>query len=99
MEKFDGKFLIAQNKLVDYIRSLNPERREGSHINYISEKYDTYKDDIGLTSRIDQKLTIIKEAFESNDSLDLSLINETWLVLYNFINYLDNILVTNIVKF
>lgn len=99
VEKFDGKFLIAQNKLVDYIRSLNPERREGSHINYISEKYDTYKDDIGLTSRIDQKLTIIKEAFESNDSLDLSLINETWLVLYNFINYLDNILVTNIAKF
>lgn len=99
VEKFDGKFLIAQNKLVDYIRSLNPDRREGSHINYIYEKYDTYKDDISLTSRIDEKLTIIKEAFESNDSLDLSLINETWLVLYNFINYLDSILLTNIIKF
>ncbi|RCK64856.1 Exocyst complex component SEC5 [Candida viswanathii] len=99
VEKFDGKFLIAQNKLVDYIRSLNPDRREGSHINYINEKYDTYKEDIGLTTRIDQKLLIIKEAFESNDSLDLSLINETWLVLYNFINYLDNILLSNIQKF
>ena len=26
-----------QNKLIDYIGSLNPERREGSHINYINE--------------------------------------------------------------
>ena len=33
-----------QNKLIDYIGSLN--RKEGSHINYINEKYDTYKDEI-----------------------------------------------------
>ena len=42
---------------------------------------------------------IIKEAFESNDSLDLSLINEAWLVLFNFINYLDNMVLSNLLKF
>ena len=100
MEKFDSKFLLMQNKLIDYIGSLNPERREGSHINYINEKYDTYKDEINsATINGENKLMIIKEAFESNDSLDLSLINEAWLVLFNFINYLDNMVLSNLLKF
>ena len=100
VEKFDSKFLLMQNKLIDYIGSLNPERREGSHINYINEKYDTYKDEINsATINGENKLMIIKEAFESNDSLDLSLINEAWLVLFNFINYLDNMVLSNLLKF
>lgn len=99
VEKFDSKFLLMQNKLIDYIGSLNPERREGSHINYINEKYDTYKDEINSATQNGDKLMIIKEAFESNDSLDLSLINEAWLVLFNFINYLDNMVLSNLLKF
>ncbi|CAK9440086.1 uncharacterized protein LODBEIA_P41860 [Lodderomyces beijingensis] len=87
--KFDSRFLLMQNKLVDYVSSLKAERRSGSHVNYIADKYEKYKEEIKFAKTNDEKLRTIDEAFESNDSLDLSLINETWLVLLNFLNYLE----------
>ncbi|KAI3403115.2 SEC5 [Candida oxycetoniae] len=87
--KFDGKFLLMQNKLIDYVASLKVEKRNGSHINYIADKYEKYKEDIKFAKTNEDKMNIIEEAFGTNDSLDLSLVNETWLVLLNFINYLE----------
>ncbi|KAI5965408.1 SEC5 [Candida pseudojiufengensis] len=99
VNKFDSKFLLMQNKLVDYVTSLKPERRQGSHINYISEKYEIYKTEIQSSKTNDEKMLIIEEAFQSNENLDLSLINETWLVLFNFINYLQTLFVKLVDKF
>ncbi|CAI5760757.1 unnamed protein product [Candida verbasci] len=96
--KFDNKFLIMQNKLIEYMSSLNVEQRNGSHVNYIKDKYENYKEDIKQATQ-EEKLSIIKECFESDDLLDLSLINESWLILYNFINYIDNLLLKNSFKF
>ncbi|KAI5950241.1 SEC5 [Candida jiufengensis] len=99
VNKFDSKFLIMQNKLVDYVNSLNQELKEGSHINYISEKYEMYKKEIQSSKNNEEKMSIIEEAFQSNDNVDMSLINEAWLVLFNFITYLETLYMKLVDKF
>ncbi|KAG7662140.1 SEC5 [[Candida] subhashii] len=98
VSKFDNKFLLMQSKLLDYINSLNKNRQSGSHINYISEKYKNYRDEVTDAKTSDERITIIQEAFGNSDSLDLPLVNETWLVLYNFIDFLDHLLLNNLNK-
>ncbi|RLV89081.1 Exocyst complex component SEC5 [Spathaspora sp. JA1] len=85
--KFENKFLLHQQKLLDYISGLKFDRQNGSHINYIAEKYNHH----AITNEEE-------EIFDSSDALDYSLINETWLVLLNFIEYLDNTLINTLTK-
>ncbi|EGW30592.1 uncharacterized protein SPAPADRAFT_73278 [Spathaspora passalidarum NRRL Y-27907] len=84
INKFDNKFLLHQEKLLDYISGLKQDRQIGSHINYIAEKYN--------------HIIPNEEIFDSSDSLDYSLINETWLVLLNFMEYLDTTLINTLQK-
>ncbi|CCG23446.1 Sec5 protein [Candida orthopsilosis Co 90-125] len=98
-KKFDSKFALMQKKLIDYVASLRAERRQGSHLSYISEKYETYKNEIKLAKNKEEKMLAIDEAFESGDALDISLVNETWLVLVNFMSYMETIFIKLVGKF
>ena len=98
-KKFDTKFVLMQQKLMDYVASLRAERRQGSYLSYISEKYETYKNEIKLAKNKEEKMLAIDEAFESGDSLDISLVNETWLVLINFMSYMETIFIKLVGKF
>ncbi|EDK46713.1 hypothetical protein LELG_04894, partial [Lodderomyces elongisporus NRRL YB-4239] len=89
VRKYDNKFLLMQKKITDYVQSLAKEKRDGSHVNYILDKYDKYSEERKLVKSYEDKLLAIEEAFDSNDLLDLSLVNETWLVLVNFVQYLE----------
>ncbi|CAH6719185.1 exocyst complex component Sec5p [[Candida] jaroonii] len=104
--KFEEKFQILQNKIVNYIESLKDYKVNGSYVNYIEEKYNNIENYFKASSSIKFKKPnlqelelIINETFDSNDNLDLSLINETWLVFLNFINYLNDIYLKNLNKF
>lgn len=89
VRKYDNKFLLMQKKITDYVQSLAKEKRDGSHVNYILDKYDKYSEERKFVKSYEDKLLAIEEAFDSNDLLDLSLVNETWLVLVNFVQYLE----------
>ncbi|KAI5970706.1 SEC5 [Candida margitis] len=98
-KKFDTKFVLMQKKLIDYVASLRAERRQGSHVGYISEKYESYKNEIKLAKNKEEKMLAIDEAFEGGDALDISLVNETWLVLVNFMSYMETIFIKLVGKF
>lgn len=105
LSKFERKFTMMQRKLLDYLNSLNNDKRDGgSNVSFISEKYSAVEDYIRTTPELsgngatlnDQ---VILEIFDTNDNLDISIINETWLVLFNFVNYLDDLFIQKITKF
>ena len=98
-KKFDTKFVLMQKKLLEYVASLRAERRQGSHLSYIAEKYDSYRNEIKLAKNKEEKMLAIDEAFESGDALDISLVNETWLVLVNFMSYMETIFIKLVEKF
>ena len=91
-DKFEAKFAQMQRKLVDYITSLTEQRENGSYVKYIAEKFESveqYFKALALTSSLAidrEKERTIVEIFHNSENLDLSIINETWLVLANFIN-------------
>lgn len=97
VSKFDSKFAIMQNKLTQYITSLPEARQNGSHVRYIGDKYTTIEDYFMSSGNDDKK--IVMEVFNSSENLDLSLVNETWLVLNNFISYLSGLFLKNLSKF
>lgn len=94
-KKFETKFCMMQKKLLDYITSLANQREDGSNVRNIEEKFDSVEEYFGTSSsaksiHIDElKEAAIAEIFGSPDNLDLSIINETWLVLLNYIKYLE----------
>lgn len=104
-DKYDTKFALMQNKLVDYISSLSEQRENGSYIRYIAEKFESVEEYFkasALTSSqiIDrEKERTIVEIFQNSENLDLSIINETWLVLFNFIKSVEETFETAISKF
>ncbi|KAK6456318.1 exocyst complex component Sec5-domain-containing protein [Scheffersomyces xylosifermentans] len=100
--KYDNKFRMMQRKLKDYISSLADTRKDGSHIRYIGEKYTSTKTDLMVSKPAktpEEKNKIVLDVFDSSDNLDLSLINETWLVLHNFVHYLEGLFSKNLTKF
>ncbi|CAH2350007.1 exocyst complex component Sec5p [[Candida] railenensis] len=109
LEKFERKFSMMQRKLLDYLNSLKSYREGGSNISYISEKYSGVEDFLKSSSITSTSATgskgsgiddsLILEIFDTNDNLDISIINETWLVLFNFISYLDDSFMKKMIKF
>lgn len=103
-EKFEVKFNNMQKKSLDYIKSLEDHRPNGSYIKYIADKYrdleEYFKTSTSIKSpNFEEKESIVLEIFDSSENLDLSLINETWLVFLNFINYLSDVYLKDINKF
>lgn len=93
LTKFDDKFRMMQGKLTDYITSIDDSRQNGSHVRYIGEKYYQIETSIQNAANIlteSEKDKLIISSFGSSDNLDLTIINETWLVLINFIAYLED---------
>lgn len=104
LTRFENKFALVQTKLRDYINSLHSQRKNGSEIRFIREKYNDMEEYFmaAVTSSIpsaEEKERIIMEIFDTSDNMDLSIINETWLVLNNFISYLSEIYLKNLNKF
>lgn len=102
--KYEAKFTMMQRKLRDYIASLADHREGGSHISHIAEKYNNIEDFFRASPNISysnkqERRKIVLDVFESSDNLDLSIINETWLVLTNFVTYLDDLFLKNLSKF
>lgn len=114
IQKIDSKWALMQRKLQDYMSSLSEARQNGSHVRYISDKYNQIEDyfrasnyDSGdrrdsrsdrSSEKADERTKIIKEVFDSSDNLDISIVNETWLILNNFINYLDGLFLNTLNK-
>lgn len=91
--KFDSKFGAAQKKLVDYLTSLAEQREGGSFVGYIGEKFDAVEQFYRASKTtlvVDaEKERQIQSIFGSSENLDLLIINETWLVLSNYVNFLE----------
>ncbi|GEQ70002.1 hypothetical protein JCM33374_g3678 [Metschnikowia sp. JCM 33374] len=104
-DKFDTRFSSMQAKLKEYISSLAEQRVDGSYVNHIAEKFDSVEEyfkasSTYTTSEIDsEKEKVILELFGNNENLDLSIINETWLVLTNFITYVEDFFKGTVSKF
>lgn len=105
--KFESKFSLMQRRLVDYISSLADLREGGSYVRYIDDKFDSVEGYFRASStmrslNIDtEKERIICEIFSNSENLDLSIINETWLVAANYIKYICDyfqIMVSKFVK-
>ena len=104
MLKFDSKFQIMRKSLWDYMSSLPEKREGGSYVYHISEKYSEIDNYLKATSAAtpysrEDKQSIVVEIFSNSDNLDLSFINENWLVLVNFINFYDGPLISEMEKF
>ncbi|ABN67827.2 predicted protein [Scheffersomyces stipitis CBS 6054] len=99
--KYDTRFRMMQRKLQDYISTLADARKNGSHVRYISEKYNSTKTDlmVSKTKSNEEKEKLVFDVFDSGDNLDLSLVNETWLVLLNLMNFLEDLFSKNLTKF
>lgn len=104
-DKYDTKFAQMQRKLVDYINSLAEQRENGSYVKYIAEKFESVEEYFrasALTSSLiidrEKEQTII-EIFQNSENLDLSIINETWLVLSNFIRSIEDTFASVMSKF
>lgn len=104
LTKFEERFSSMQKKLSDYMESLNDYREDGSYVKFIGDKYKSLQEYVNASSmtkfpKFEEKEQIVNEIFDSSDNLDLSLINETWLVFLNFVNYLYENYLKNITKF
>lgn len=105
-EKFEAKFSMMQKKLLDYIASLADQREGGSYVRYIKDKFENVEESFKASSSSSQSFNInesaedvIVEVFENSENLDLSIINETWLVLLNYIRYLEDFFQNVVSKF
>lgn len=104
-DKFETKFTVMQKKLLDYITSLADQREGGSYVRYIGEKFESVEEyfrtpSLARSTAIDKdKEKVIMDVFESSENLDLSIINEAWLVLSNYIKYLEEFFQHFISKF
>lgn len=104
MLKFDSKFQIMRKSLWDYMSSLPEKREGGSYVYHINEKYSEIDNYLKATSAAtsyskEDKQSVIVEIFSNSDNLDLSFINENWLVFVNFINFYDGALISEMEKF
>jgi exocyst complex component 2 len=82
------------NQIEDYFRATNYD--SGDRRSYdIRTDSSSEKADVKLSERI----KTIKEVFDSSENMDISIVNETWLVLNNFISYLDGLFLTTLKKF
>ncbi|CAK7916343.1 exocyst complex component Sec5p [[Candida] anglica] len=108
--KFERKFGMMQRKLTDYLNSLTQHREGGSNIAFISEKFAGVEDSVktmvserldGISSIADVAdfESIVLSVFNTPDNLDISIINEAWLVLHNFVTYLDDLFLKKVSKF
>ncbi|KAL7666071.1 Exocyst complex component SEC5 [[Candida] zeylanoides] len=102
--KFESKFAAMQRKLVAYLNSLSSFREGGSNVSYIGAKYTAVEEhvanDVGAAGAAGGASdAAILEVFDASDSLDVSIISETWLVLHNFVVYLDEMFVDKMAKF
>lgn len=94
-EKFESRFTLMQSKLQEYVTSLSDQRTDGSYVNHIADKFDCVEEYFKASStyttlEIDsEREKIILDIFGNNENLDLSIINEAWLVLTNFISYVE----------
>lgn len=98
LTKFDDKFKMMQAKLKSHIGSLLGLLRR-LYVRYIAEKYLTIETYFQTNLVMADPEHTVTEVFEQLENLDLSVINETWLVLFNFIDYLDDIYRKNVAKF
>ncbi|OBA21159.1 hypothetical protein METBIDRAFT_41326 [Metschnikowia bicuspidata var. bicuspidata NRRL YB-4993] len=104
-EKFETRFSLMQNKLKDYVSSLSQQRPDGSYVSHIAEKFDSVEEYFRVSStyttlEIDYETKmVILDIFGNNENLDLSIINETWLVLANFITYIEKFFKGSMSKF
>lgn len=101
LNKFEDKFVLMQAKISNYIEPLH-HRTNGSFVKYIKVNFWNVEGEFQSTtsrpSLEDLEVTIM-EMFNSIENLDLSLINETWLLFLNFITYLEDVYLRNINKF
>ncbi|SGZ52805.1 CIC11C00000000258 [Sungouiella intermedia] len=103
--KFETKFALMQRRLMDYISSLADLREGGSYIRYIDDKFESVESYFRASStmrtpKIDSdKEKIICEIFGNSENLDLSIINEAWLVFSNYITYVHDIFHSMVAKF
>lgn len=104
-DKFGSKFALMQQRLQDYIFSLPDRRDEGSFVRHIAEKFESAEEFFQASSttqslEIDaEKEQTIISIFENSENLDLSIINETWLVLANFVKYVEEFFDVTVSKF
>lgn len=91
--KFATKFSLMQRRLLDYITSLADLREGGSYVRYIGDKFESVESYFRASSTMrsqsmdTEKERVICEIFGNSENLDLSIINETWLVLSNHIKH------------
>lgn len=104
-EKFQSKFSTMQKKLLDYIASLADQREGGSYVRYIKDKFENVEETFRASSASksinisEASENIIVEVFENSENLDLSIVNETWLVLLNYVKYLEDFFKNVVSKF
>lgn len=103
--KFETKFTQMQLRLLDYISALTDLREGGSYVRYIEDKFESVEEYFRASSTMrsssidSEKEKIICEIFSNSENLDLSIINETWLVFANYIGYICDYFQTMVAKF
>lgn len=101
--KLKKKFNMMQKRLFDYITFLSEGRENCSYVSYIGNKYsvveDYFKASSSLALTSNERDKIILDTFESSENLDLSYINEAWLVVFTFINFLEELFCVDVSKF
>lgn len=103
--KFETKFSLMQRRLLDYVSSLADLREGGSYIRYIEDKFESVEAYFRASSTMrslvidSEKENVICEIFSNSENLDISIINETWLVLANYINYMCEFFKSMVSKF
>lgn len=103
--KFETKYALMQTRLVDYISSLADLREGGSYIRYIDDKFESVESYFRASSsmrtpKMDaEKERIISDIFGNSENMDLSIINEAWLVISNYIKYVYEIFHSVVAKF
>lgn len=104
-QKFTTKFNLMQTRLEDYIKSLADLREGGSYVRYIGDKFESVESYIRASSTMrspsidNEKERVICEIFGNSENLDLSIINETWLVLSNHVKHTCDYYNSMVLKF
>ncbi|CUM68447.1 uncharacterized protein PRCAT00006171001 [Priceomyces carsonii] len=104
VNKFDNRFTMMQRKLFDYVNSFGEKRINGSYIRFLGEKYAQLDDFLKASSSVskqprEEQEKLVMEVFDTEENIDLSIINETWLVLSNFSTYLSGSFLNSLQKF
>lgn len=104
-EKFHTKFGRMQRRLHDYISTLPDQRPNGSNVRFIADKFENVEIFLRASSSLRRGALdpgvqrVIVETFESEENLDLSIINETWVVLLNYIKFIGEFYEDRVSKF